>query len=227
MVTPPKCLFADVCSRSFLDGLKVAPGEFVATRLQLRLGARITLSLKLATTSRRLEVPAVVVGRRTPASPQSSLMAGVIIRIADPFHPNLKLAEALLDGRVVDFQDRQRQVRPPPATASFLSADELLSEVSLLRDGGAAQIPLDRPVTRGERLLVTLTLEPAQTRGQPRPPMPAAAVTCIVVVKGVVRHDEDTACMAELADATDVPLLDAFVRAILGQGGSNGGSVRA
>lgn len=156
-------MFSSNDRRVFLEVKEVAPllealdrdgTLFVPTRLALPLGALFVLALRLPRAGRSMEIPMLVLGRRVPRG-GSMLSGGVSCRPADPAHPMLMLLREVAAGRVVDLEARILEQTRVSTSATFHTTAEALAEMRALLDG-PAQIPVDAPVARGDRAILTV-----------------------------------------------------------------------
>jgi Tfp pilus assembly protein PilZ len=173
----------------FLADLEHPRGRFVPSRLMFAIGDQVALALQLPQASRPIELPTVVVGRRAPHGAGGQLKPGVILRLNHYLHPNVALLRDVLDGRVVDLEQRLRTTGVRKVNAVFSSTGEMCAELSHMLEGGAALLPTDRVVRPGDRVRVEALVE-----GD------IAAVSFVAKVRGVVHSDDNHHFRATLDD---------------------------
>lgn len=184
-----------------IDDLESGVGLFVPTRLALPLGSIFVLAVRLQNTTRAVELPMQVVGRRAPRG-GSVLAAGVIAKLADPNDAMFELLIEVARGRVVDLEARIQERTRIPAHSRFTTTAEALCELRALLEG-PAQMPLDRLVARGDRLALTVYSDEDGKLGVPH-----------VVVRSVGVHDGMRSASVELFDAPGRATVEALLHKV-------------
>lgn len=157
----------------------MAGGVFVPTRLDLELGEIFVLEARLKDVGRPLSLPVRVLGRRVPRGAQGILSAGVIVQLADPYHPTARLLADLAQGSVVDLVGRLRERLRIDCVASFASEEDLRTTLELILEGSdQAVVTLDHPAQPRDRLRLRVV----------GPTLPRAEVI-EVEVRGVILRD--------------------------------------
>lgn len=167
--------------------LSARGGVFVPTRLPLRASDSFWLALRLRGVRRSLEVLARVVGPRVPRG-ATLLSAGLFARVAEPESPILDLLREYAAGRIRDVELRVQELVRIPVHVRFASTADARVELRALLNG-PAQLPVNQPVERGDRLALSIETDQDGFLGAPH-----------VLVRGVSALDGRRICVATLLE---------------------------
>lgn len=196
-----KRLFLEVQDAArFLDELDGGGGTFVPTRMPVSLGDRFVLAVRLHGSARAVELPVRVLGRRVARGAHGPLSSGVLVKLEDPAHPMAALLREVVAGRVVDLERRIQESARLPARAVFPSVDDALAELEALATDGAGQLPVVEPVSRGDRLAVTVSAEST-----------GPLLSFHVLVRSLIQRDGARAALVEPVDDANRRAVDAFL----------------
>ena len=176
-----------------------ADGFFVATRMGLQLAEVFTLCVLLEG-NRAVELPAVVIGRRTVAGAAGTLRQGVTVRALDQQCSGVALLDALGRGQVVDLKTQEGFAARSQTVSRASSMRELWLELELLMAGQPAHLPTEAPVARGEKVRLDFFINDEDQH-----------LSVDVIVRAVMHHADQTACLGVLFDPKSRARAEAFV----------------
>ena len=181
------------------EALLSADGFFVATRMGLQLAEVFTLCVLLEG-NRAVELPAVVIGRRTVAGAAGTLRQGVTVRALDENSSGVALLTALGRGQVVDLKTQEGFAARTQTVSRATSMRELLLELELLMAGQPAHLPTEAPLARGEKVRLDFFINDEDQH-----------LSVDVIVRSVMHHADQTACLGVLFDPKSRARAEAFV----------------
>ena len=169
--------------RTFLAQLERPGGAFVSTRLHPGLGDVLLLSARFEDVAAPIDLPVIVVGRRTPRGAGGLLSMGVQVAPVDRQHPMMVWLRRMAEAKSA------AEATPTHVFSVFPLLSDLEHELHSLIAGERGFLPVDQQAHVGDRLIVKATAEDAP-----------GSVEFTVLVRGVSLHDGIRAVSATLLD---------------------------